>query len=169
MLPSKKFRPSGSRAPRSLSPGAPQKPKTDNHQQNGKRPLQHLWLHVVGQTHTKFGEVHTGQGDPDQGRPIDKTGTPGRQVRMPPTRPGIGQGAGDRNWQATGRGGSHHLLDSYVTPGQKGNRQSAATDSEQRRGPANATSHQRSEEHTSELQSRPHLVCRLLLEKKKNQ
>src|SRR5690554_7490919 len=26
----------------------------------------------------------------------------------------------------------------------------------------------RSEEHTSELQSRPHLVCRLLLEKKKN-
>src|SRR5690554_7139980 len=28
-------------------------------------------------------------------------------------------------------------------------------------------SNQRSEEHTSELQSRPHLVCRLLLEKKK--
>ena len=28
-------------------------------------------------------------------------------------------------------------------------------------------SHARSEEHTSELQSRPHLVCRLLLEKKK--
>src|SRR5436305_6383676 len=26
----------------------------------------------------------------------------------------------------------------------------------------------RSQEHTSELQSRPHLVCRLLLEKKKN-
>src|SRR5690554_4593993 len=30
-----------------------------------------------------------------------------------------------------------------------------------------ATSEKRSEEHTSELQSRPHLVCRLLLEKKK--
>src|SRR5436305_8109397 len=29
--------------------------------------------------------------------------------------------------------------------------------------------HVRSEEHTSELQSRPHLVCRLLLEKKKKQ
>src|SRR3989442_11669702 len=29
--------------------------------------------------------------------------------------------------------------------------------------------HARSEEHTSELQSRPHLVCRLLLEKKKHQ
>src|SRR5256884_2643422 len=28
--------------------------------------------------------------------------------------------------------------------------------------------HARSEEHTSELQSRPHLVCRLLLEKKKH-
>src|SRR5436305_9325682 len=28
--------------------------------------------------------------------------------------------------------------------------------------------HERSEEHTSELQSRPHLVCRLLLEKKNN-
>src|SRR2546422_1796776 len=33
------------------------------------------------------------------------------------------------------------------------------------RGPARAA---RSEEHTSELQSRLHLVCRLLLEKKKN-
>src|SRR5690554_7036857 len=32
-----------------------------------------------------------------------------------------------------------------------------------------AVLHGRSEEHTSELQSRPHLVCRLLLEKKKNQ
>src|SRR5690554_7211361 len=30
------------------------------------------------------------------------------------------------------------------------------------------TAGSRSEEHTSELQSRPHLVCRLLLEKKKN-
>src|SRR3989442_5386422 len=28
---------------------------------------------------------------------------------------------------------------------------------------------ERSEEHTSELQSRPHLVCRLLLEKKKEE
>src|SRR5690554_7466572 len=31
----------------------------------------------------------------------------------------------------------------------------------------NAWGSSRSEEHTSELQSRPHLVCRLLLEKKK--
>src|SRR2546429_5240108 len=32
----------------------------------------------------------------------------------------------------------------------------------------NATTSKRSEEHTSELQSRRHLVCRLLLEKKKS-
>src|SRR3712207_8412482 len=35
--------------------------------------------------------------------------------------------------------------------------------------PALAGHAQRSEEHTSELQSRQYLVCRLLLEKKKNQ
>src|SRR5690554_7239201 len=33
--------------------------------------------------------------------------------------------------------------------------------------PAGLKQCRRSEEHTSELQSRPHLVCRLLLEKKK--
>src|SRR5690554_7466056 len=33
--------------------------------------------------------------------------------------------------------------------------------------PRRAPRRKRSEEHTSELQSRPHLVCRLLLEKKK--
>src|SRR3712207_7011797 len=33
---------------------------------------------------------------------------------------------------------------------------------------AGARHHRRSEEHTSELQSRQYLVCRLLLEKKKN-
>src|SRR3989442_7654681 len=33
---------------------------------------------------------------------------------------------------------------------------------------AGAHTRTRSEEHTSELQSRPHLVCRLLLEKKKH-
>src|SRR5436305_7997325 len=34
---------------------------------------------------------------------------------------------------------------------------------------AHARIENRSEEHTSELQSRPHLVCRLLLEKKKQE
>src|SRR5579872_6564178 len=37
----------------------------------------------------------------------------------------------------------------------------------ERGGVGNARKWERSEEHTSELQSRPHLVCRLLLEKKK--
>src|SRR3989442_11940282 len=35
-------------------------------------------------------------------------------------------------------------------------------------GCTNQAGEDRSEEHTSELQSRPHLVCRLLLEKKKS-
>src|SRR2546429_7354338 len=43
-----------------------------------------------------------------------------------------------------------------------GSRASVAGNRELHRG-----SHSRSEEHTSELQSRLHLVCRLLLEKKK--
>src|SRR5687768_18286723 len=38
----------------------------------------------------------------------------------------------------------------------------------ERREPAGGDVRLRSEEHTSELQSRLHLVCRLLLEKKKN-
>src|SRR5256885_9518996 len=37
------------------------------------------------------------------------------------------------------------------------------------RGPARTRGHHRSEEHTSELQSPCNLVCRLLLEKKKNE
>src|SRR3989442_9975817 len=36
-----------------------------------------------------------------------------------------------------------------------------------RHRPERGRRRERSEEHTSELQSRPHLVCRLLLEKKK--
>src|SRR3989442_8724557 len=43
---------------------------------------------------------------------------------------------------------------------------SLASDTDLDRG-AERMLRQRSEEHTSELQSRPHLVCRLLLEKKK--
>src|SRR2546422_6001439 len=38
-----------------------------------------------------------------------------------------------------------------------------------KRGPGGGSRRPRSEEHTSELQSRLHLVCRLLLEKKKTQ
>src|SRR3989442_6373157 len=50
-----------------------------------------------------------------------------------------------------------------------GARARAAGASADRAEPArvSASTSSRSEEHTSELQSRPHLVCRLLLEKKK--
>src|SRR5687768_18314246 len=50
--------------------------------------------------------------------------------------------------------------------------QGARTDGDIRRsahGPQLRAEGRRSEEHTSELQSRLHLVCRLLLEKKKKQ
>src|SRR2546430_11964355 len=43
-----------------------------------------------------------------------------------------------------------------------------ASESEDQTGPAGRHRHDRSEEHTSELQSQSNLVCRLLLEKKKN-
>src|SRR2546429_4485168 len=46
-------------------------------------------------------------------------------------------------------------------------RGSGAADHGQRRLPGGGRGDGRSEEHTSELQSRLHLVCRLLLEKKK--
>src|SRR2546422_7051384 len=58
------------------------------------------------------------------------------------------------------------------SPKRKGKRKSAA--GRERCSPsspcpfAKRTHRKRSEEHTSELQSRLHLVCRLLLEKKKN-
>src|SRR5437870_10682745 len=62
------------------------------------------------------------------------------------------------------------LFRSRCGPGSNRGRSTAATASARRRAvlpdrAANPAS--RSEEHTSELQSRGHLVCRLLLEKKK--
>src|SRR5687768_18250885 len=53
-------------------------------------------------------------------------------------------------------------------PGSAGPRADAATTSLPRVVRTTHTFPARSEEHTSELQSRLHLVCRLLLEKKKN-
>src|SRR5579872_7527565 len=48
-----------------------------------------------------------------------------------------------------------------------GKRASVENSSTNKRTVSTAPAIVRSEEHTSELQSRPHLVCRLLLEKKK--
>src|SRR3712207_7880779 len=58
---------------------------------------------------------------------------------------------------------SHYLLPRWLSiPDQQGNWQQTS-----RRPRTLGRSYARSEEHTSELQSRQYLVCRLLLEKKK--
>src|SRR5436305_8644142 len=51
----------------------------------------------------------------------------------------------------------------------RGSAAAAASAADPRLAAGGAAAEGRSEEHTSELQSRPHLVCRLLLEKKKHQ
>src|SRR2546422_4091360 len=53
-------------------------------------------------------------------------------------------------------------------PGQALRNLRCTTGAELEHGRAGSPREARSEEHTSELQSRLHLVCRLLLEKKKN-
>src|SRR3712207_8599026 len=53
-------------------------------------------------------------------------------------------------------------------PISRGSRRSSARGSRRRPAASARASSSRSEEHTSELQSRQYLVCRLLLEKKKN-
>src|SRR3712207_6032048 len=62
------------------------------------------------------------------------------------------------------RGLLRRLPDHRVAHQRGGGRQVAADRGEVERGDRQ---HERSEEHTSELQSRQYLVCRLLLEKKK--
>src|SRR5207253_10382290 len=64
----------------------------------------------------------------------------------------------DGAWQRAPAGGSVRDRNA-VHEGERGDRR-------RERGPARVHG-KRSEEHTSELQSRGHLVCRLLLEKKK--
>src|SRR3712207_7634094 len=64
----------------------------------------------------------------------------------------------------------HRLGDVVLEPGQHRPRAvlvAGMRGQRHRRDPAAAICGQRSEEHTSELQSRQYLVCRLLLEKKK--
>src|SRR6266498_4897071 len=69
------------------------------------------------------------------------------------------RGAG-RHGQGLGRASGHRAGPRAVVPAPAGH---GLRLERARLGPGPA----RSEEHTSELQSRPHLVCRLLLEKKK--
>src|SRR2546425_7122567 len=60
-----------------------------------------------------------------------------------------------------GRGDDHHVRGGREPYGRSGHPPSPRVQATERLG--------RSEEHTSELQSLAYLVCRLLLEKKKNQ
>src|SRR3712207_8131854 len=79
-----------------------------------------------------------------------------RSARPPPPPAGRvvpGEGARPRLVRGTRRGGG---------TGARGFGQGAGAD-----GPGARPAQRRSEEHTSELQSRQYLVCRLLLEKKK--
>src|SRR5436305_4861780 len=71
-----------------------------------------------------------------------------------------------------GRSGPLHDLEARLTELERqlaaARQARAAVDAlAQKRETVSALTEARSEEHTSELQSRPHLVCRLLLEKKK--
>src|SRR3712207_7065402 len=70
---------------------------------------------------------------------------------------GLGRCGGGRRRGRTGGVGGH---------GHQRRRRHRALDAGRHRRPAVGLEH-RSEEHTSELQSRQYLVCRLLLEKKK--
>src|SRR3712207_7741835 len=66
-------------------------------------------------------------------------------------------------------GGDHEALEPFRPPRRSGSEHDGT---DLNVGPAAGLLHSpggRSEEHTSELQSRQYLVCRLLLEKKKNQ
>src|SRR3989442_8536762 len=71
------------------------------------------------------------------------------------------------------RGRSGAVLEAFEPAIEVGGRQVKASGQarglEARRDLFHLADPARSEEHTSELQSRPHLVCRLLLEKKKKQ
>src|SRR3712207_7818609 len=80
-----------------------------------------------------------GQGISSEGSPVAEDG-PGRQGPARREPPAAGSGGED----------SHRYCDQRL-----------------RGGRVPAVRHERSEEHTSELQSRQYLVCRLLLEKKK--
>src|SRR3712207_7524729 len=66
------------------------------------------------------------------------------------------------------RGASRARPDRGSTPGWRSRRRAAGTKRPGSSPCRGGGSPRRSEEHTSELQSRQYLVCRLLLEKKKN-
>src|SRR3989442_11131148 len=76
----------------------------------------------------------------------ERTAGPLKQLRQPPHSPGRDEISLNRSQRQILISRPHHVHSIQ----------------------AQIASYERSEEHTSELQSRPHLVCRLLLEKKKH-
>src|SRR5439155_3070491 len=78
-------------------------------------------------------------------------------------RRAVGPGHGEHHRAVRRRDGA---ADRRGDRGRAGGERGVLRAGERRRG-GHLVHHRRSEEHTSELQSRGHLVCRLLLEKKK--
>src|SRR2546422_6062161 len=74
-----------------------------------------------------------------------------------------------RSHDAPGGRGEYHPTPCVVGDGDAALDRDVFSPRAGRDGQRDKTREVRSEEHTSELQSRLHLVCRLLLEKKKNQ
>src|SRR5688572_32020386 len=76
--------------------------------------------------------------------------------------------AGHCSQPVAGRGGQHEGSDGELSSGPQENDKVRGVTSGCAANPEEARHEPRSEEHTSELQSQSNLVCRLLLEKKKN-
>src|SRR5215469_17448301 len=104
---------------------------------------------------------------------------PGRDRLMLGSETKLARGSGGHDWHPARPGGDCHA--SSPPDGTSGTDRNGRTGAGglqrlgaverchcwQRRGPGSRSRQDRSEEHTSELQSRRDLVCRLLLEKKK--
>src|SRR5262245_62432317 len=96
-------------------------------------------------------------GDPSSGISSEDVLIPTERhpaCRQREARPGFGTERENLTGDAKGKGASGS------------NRKAESTDAPERGGPPRSSGEGRSEEHTSELQSLRHLVCRLLLEKK---
>src|SRR3989442_3263821 len=101
-----------------------------------------------------MGSMSSSACSPPSVRGSSTTGAP-RMATAPRTPPVSG-----KPWTLAGRAGDRAKEHSVGPP--RGARTPEPVH------PARGPGQDRSEEHTSELQSRPHLVCRLLLEKKKD-
>src|SRR5690554_7308457 len=94
-------------------------------------------------------------------RRMETAGLPGSKNRLRQHRRGACGTFAQQSWAPTvAIGATHRPLWEPRLPAKR---------LHQPRQPAVGVLGARSEEHTSELQSRPHLVCRLLLEKKKKE